>query len=148
MLYEFISYSASGSVQVVIQVDKSKYMWFRKSAHRSDPDADSVNILMLIWLRKLFHLSYSCCLDHKSPLPILLPISSSWWKLSKVICNFEWKSYGFFSRFQWCFQIKGLFFMASHLTYADSAHFLNSAQLAGWAKFKNVQNLHKSNEKP
>ena len=26
--------------------------------------------------------------------------------------------------------------------------FLNSAQLAGWAKFKNVQNLHKSNVTP
>ena len=26
--------------------------------------------------------------------------------------------------------------------------FVNSAQLAGWAKFKNVQNLHKSNVMP
>ena len=30
----------------------------------------------------------------------------------------------------------------------DLCTFLNSAQLAGWAKFKNVQNLHKSNVTP
>ena len=37
---------------------------------------------------------------------------------------------------------KGFPFCGVTLTYA------NSAQLAGWAKFKNVQNLHKSKNKP
>ena len=40
---------------------------------------------------------------------------------------------------------KGFPFYGVTLTCADSA---NYAQLASWAKFKNVQNLHKSKNKP
>ena len=42
---------------------------------------------------------------------------------------------------------KGFPFYGVTLTYADSA-VLNLAQLATWAEFKNVQNLHKSKVTP
>ena len=40
---------------------------------------------------------------------------------------------------------KGFVFYGVTFDLCRFCTFLNSAQLAGWAKFKNVQNLHKSN---
>ena len=43
---------------------------------------------------------------------------------------------------------KGFVFYGVTFDLCRFCTFLNSAQLAGWAKFKNVQNLHKSNVTP
>ena len=43
---------------------------------------------------------------------------------------------------------KGFFFHGVAFDWCRFCTFLNSAQLASWAKFKNVQNLHQSNVTP
>ena len=43
---------------------------------------------------------------------------------------------------------KGFIFYGVTFYLCRFCTFLNSAQLAGWAKFKNLQNLHKSNVTP
>ena len=101
------------------------------------------------------HLSASGPLLRYSKVNVIFPLkkkinfllkSSEWCLLTRIShCTHSSSIFLIFSMYFNFFlnDDKGFPFYGVTLTYADSA-VLNLAQLATWAEFKNVQNLHKS----